>query len=109
MNRFQCSIPCFEGPLMPFKMRYKAMYNYNPIKFYELNNLYYHMDAIGWRKIFFCFPQNSIRSIESSSSADVFKERKTRKRKKTHEFLRKQKKCLRHPVESIWQHKLFKS
>ncbi len=38
VNRFQCSIPCFEGHLMPFKMRYKEVHNYFPIKFYRSNS-----------------------------------------------------------------------
>ncbi len=37
VNRFQRSIPYFEGHLMPFKMRYKVLHNYFPIKFYRSN------------------------------------------------------------------------
>ena len=55
VNRFQCSIPCFGGHSMPIKMRYKAMYNYNPIKFYELNHLCCHIDMGGTKIIFLFF------------------------------------------------------
>jgi hypothetical protein len=47
--QFRRSIVPFEGHLMPFKMRYKAMYKYNHIKFYELNRFCCHMDSTGWR------------------------------------------------------------
>jgi hypothetical protein len=40
-NRFQCSIPCLKGYLLPFKMRYKARHNYFRIKFYA-KNCYVH-------------------------------------------------------------------
>ena len=110
VNQFQRSIPCFEGHLTAFKMRYKAMYNYSPIKFYELN----HYAAIlilqgGAKKFFFVF--HKFMSFFSFSGPPFFNHvSKTAIFSQSCGILWKTKKFfLHHPVVSILQHKWLNS
>ena len=84
MNRFQCSIPYFEGHLMLFKIRYKATHNYDPVKFYELNHFCCQLVLQGGAKNepFFHFFQKFTQLTKNCSFTDVNKEKKTRNRKK---------------------------
>ena len=83
-NRFHRSKPCFEVHQMPFKMRYKAMHNFDSVKFYELNPLYYHVDFIGWHETLnILFISKLARLTENCRFTDMVEDRGTRNRKKS--------------------------